>query len=93
MSHMNLSMPVGAEELAILIFAMSWIWAWKGVALWKAARLSHRWWFIIFIALNLYTLGILEIIYIFFVANKYKVEATEVEETSALEPRSEEMEK
>ena len=53
-----------------------WTLAWKGLALWKAARLSHRIWFIIILIAN--TVGILEIIYLYFVAKKYSV-VTEVE--------------
>ncbi len=56
---------------AILVLAVAWILAWKGLALWKAARLSHKWWFIILLVSN--TVGILEIIYIVFVARKYVV--------------------
>ena len=37
---------------------------WKGAALWKAARNSHKKWFIILLVVN--TLAILEIVYIFF---------------------------
>ncbi len=63
-----------------LVFALIILWAliWKGFALWKAARLSHKWWFAIILVAN--TLGILEIIYLFIVARKYTVEEeTEVE--------------
>jgi hypothetical protein len=55
--------------LAILVV---WSLVWKGWALWKAARLSSKWWFIILLLVN--TVGILEIIYIFFIAKKYTVE-------------------
>lgn len=43
--------------------AVLWQLPWKGVALWRAARNSHKWWFIALFLLN--TLAILEIIYIF----------------------------
>jgi len=54
----------------IFIFVILVVWsvAWKGVALWKAARLSHKKWFIALLLLN--TLGILEIFYVFFIAKK-----------------------
>ncbi len=45
-----------------------WTLSWKGVALWKAARNEHKWWFIALLVLN--TLAILEIIYIFFFSKK-----------------------
>ncbi|MFH1193368.1 MAG: DUF5652 family protein [bacterium] len=47
----------------IVIVALAWSLPWKGVALWKAARNHHEWWFIIFLFLN--TLGLVEIFYIF----------------------------
>ncbi len=62
-----------------LIAILVWTLAWKGVALWKAARLSHKWWFIVIMIAN--TVGILEIIYIYFIARKYTVEEEVVSET------------
>ena len=50
------------------IVLLVWSIAWKGVALWKSARLSHTWWFVILLVVN--TAGILEIIYIFFIAKR-----------------------
>ena len=43
---------------------MAWSLAWKGVALWKSARNYQIKWFIALLLLN--TIGILEIIYIFY---------------------------
>jgi hypothetical protein len=40
-----------------------WVIPWKGVALWKAARRSDKWWFVVLLVLN--TFAILEILYIF----------------------------
>ena len=62
-----------STSTAILLgLLMVWSLIWKGIALWKAARLSHKWWFIIMLVAN--TAGVLEIIYIYFVARKYTVE-------------------
>jgi hypothetical protein len=48
-----------------------WVIPWKGIALWIAARRNEKWWFIVLLIVN--TLGILEIIYIFFIAkHKFK---------------------
>jgi hypothetical protein len=47
-----------------------WSLFWKGLALWHAARRGQYWWFLILLVVN--TLGILEIVYLFFVA-KLKV--------------------
>lgn len=52
----------------ILLPLIIWIYAWKGVALWKAARNSEKKWFVALLILN--TLGILPIIYIFFFSRK-----------------------
>lgn len=52
--------------------AAIWTITWKGFALWRAATLRQKPWFIALLIVN--TLGILEIIYLFFVAKKYRVE-------------------
>ena len=54
----------------IILFAVLVVWTlyWKGVALWKAARNNDTTWFVILLVLN--TVGILDIIYIVFVAKK-----------------------
>jgi len=59
-----------SDNLWIIFLIMLWVLPWKGYALWTAAKLSHKWWFIILLIVN--TLAILEIIYIFFVAKKHK---------------------
>jgi hypothetical protein len=52
--------------------AFIWTLAWKGFALWRAATLRQYGWFIAMLVIN--TLGVLEIIYLFLVAKKYRVE-------------------
>jgi|GEM_PF-428458 len=52
----------------IICLILLWTLPWKGVALWKAARNEHKWWFIALLVLN--TVAILEIIYIFFLSEK-----------------------
>ncbi len=49
-----------------LIIFVLWTIVWKGLALWHSARRGQGWWFAIMLVVN--TLGILEIIYLFFVA-------------------------
>lgn len=46
-----------------------WSAVWTGFALWYAARRDEKWWFIIF--LFVHTAGILEIIYLFFIARAF----------------------
>lgn len=51
-----------------LIPVMVWSLAWKGWALWKAAKNDSVAWFIVLLLVN--TLGILDILYVFVFANK-----------------------
>ena len=51
-----------------LYLALIWVLPWKGVALWKAAKNSHKKWFVAILILN--TLAILEIVYIFYFSRK-----------------------
>lgn len=47
----------------LILILVLWELFWKGIALWKAARESQRYWFIAILILN--TVGILPILYIF----------------------------
>jgi hypothetical protein len=42
---------------------------WKAWALWRAAQLKQKVWFVVLLVLN--TMGILEIIYLFVISKKY----------------------
>lgn len=53
---------IGIIALAI------WSIIWKGLALWKAARLGHKGWFIGLLVIN--TAGILEILYLYVFSKK-----------------------
>ena len=48
----------------------------KAYALWQSSRLSQKWWFIVLFVSN--TFGILDLLYIFLIARKYKVETREI---------------
>ncbi len=52
----------------IILLAVLWTLPWKGVALWRAARNSHKGWFVAILVVN--TMAVLEIIYIFFFSKK-----------------------
>ena len=54
-----------APEINIWLFAIlvAWSLAWKGMALWKAARNNQTYWFVALMIIN--TVGILEIFYIY----------------------------
>ena len=47
----------------ITFILLIWIFTWKALALWKAAKKDHKIWFIILLVIN--SLGILEILYLF----------------------------
>lgn len=64
----NIIGSLGLLGSIIVIALLVWIMVWKGLALWSAARNSHRIWFIVLLITN--TLGILEIIYYFFFRDK-----------------------
>lgn len=57
-------------EVGLWIFLIAFVWsvAWKGAALWRAARNNQMYWFVGLLLLN--TVGILEIIYIYVFAKK-----------------------
>lgn len=54
----------------LIIIALVWSLAWKGIALWKAARQGDKGWFIAFLVIN--TLGLLEILYVYIFSKKEK---------------------
>jgi hypothetical protein len=56
------------QYTTFLILMMLWSLPWKGIAMWKAARNNSRTWFIVLLVVN--TVGLLDIAYIFFFANK-----------------------
>ena len=49
-----------------LILLIIWSAVWAGLALWNAAKRGEKWWFIAFLVVH--TAGILEILYLIFVA-------------------------
>lgn len=55
----------------LVMLLQIWSIPWKGLALWIAAKKNDKWWFIALLILQ--TIGIVDIIYIFFVA-KHKFE-------------------
>ncbi len=64
-----------AAHPLVFVAILVWSLAWKALALWKAARIGHKTWFTALLIVNL--LGVPEIIYLLFVARKFKVESSE----------------
>lgn len=60
---MNLPDQLSASSQVPLFIMFIWSIAWKGLALWRAAKQEQRNWFIAMLVLN--TVGILEIVYLF----------------------------
>jgi hypothetical protein len=59
------------ENFWLYLIILLWTLPWKGIALWRAAKNNHKYWFLAILVLN--TFAILEIIYIFFFSkNKNK---------------------
>ncbi|HQO27619.1 MAG TPA: DUF5652 family protein [Candidatus Pacearchaeota archaeon] len=59
-----------AENLVWVIVLSVWTIIWMGWALWKAARQNDKLWFVVLLVVN--TLGLLEILYIFFFSKREK---------------------
>ncbi len=77
MDTLDVSTLLGQLGLPIGVFIALIIWslAWKGFALWRAAQLQQKYWFVALLVLN--TAGILEIIYLFLITKKPRVEVVE----------------
>lgn len=58
---------IGLGAVAVIIGVI--VIVLKGYALWHAARRSEKWWFIALLIIN--TIGILELVYLFFVVGKW----------------------
>jgi len=63
-------LPLADLSGILLIIVLMWTVFWKGLALWKSARASQKYWFIALLVIN--TVGILEIIYLAFFVQKAK---------------------
>ncbi len=55
----------------LLLLIVAWSMFWKGWALWRAARNDQKYWFIAILLIN--TLGILEIIYLYWFAKRKRL--------------------
>lgn len=75
MNTLNELNPFFTSYWAILPL-MIWVLFWKGISLWIAVKNNKKVWFLFLLILN--TFGILEIIYIFFVAKKKWADVKEI---------------
>ncbi len=65
-----LSTPLALGVGILLGVLAVWSLFWKGMSLWKSARLGHKWWFVALLLIN--TAGILDILYIYFFSKRMK---------------------
>ncbi len=70
------------KTMAIFVIVAIWTIFWKGLALWHSSRRDNRVWFVIILVVS--TLGILEIIYLFFVL---KLKVAEVFQSGKVEDK------
>lgn len=57
---------VSSYGTVIFFVLVVWSLLWKGLALWRAAKKDDKAWYVILLVIN--TVGILEIIYLYFVS-------------------------
>ena len=67
-SLLTQNLPQNPKLLILVLFISLWTVAWKGWALWRAARRNDTGWFVAILILN--TLGLLDIIYIFLISRR-----------------------
>lgn len=65
---MNFNQIIGVSFWGVMFLVAAWTLVWKGLSLWKSARLNDRNWFIALLILN--TVGILDILYIYVFSKK-----------------------
>ena len=65
-----LSTPVGFGLGLLVAVVVLWSLVWQAMAMWKAARHGHKWWFIVLLLVH--TAGILDILYIYVFSKKMK---------------------
>jgi len=60
----------------VILPALIWTLFWKGCALWTASKNDQKVWFLALLVIN--TVGILEIVYIFYVSKKKWADIKEI---------------
>ncbi len=76
MNQYNILFANGGLGWSLLLPILIWSLFWKGCALWIASKNNQKGWFLILLVLN--TVGILEIIYIFYIAKKKWADIKEI---------------
>ena len=73
----NIAEIYNALPIWALVTISLWTLLWKGLALWKSARLKKPIWFVVLLVVN--TFGILEILYLFIFSEMGKKNANKVQ--------------
>lgn len=79
------SLNLFSTDLFVLFLILMWTMFWKGYSLWIASKNNQKIWFVALLVFN--TVGILEIIYIFFIAKKKWIDIKEVLTSSIFEKK------
>ncbi len=64
---------IESQWVLVIVIIGLWTLPWKGIALWKSAKQSQKWWFIALLIIN--TVGLLEILYIFIFSKKKELKS------------------
>ncbi|MDO8601473.1 MAG: DUF5652 family protein [bacterium] len=63
-----------SQNSFLFTIILIWTLAWKGIALWTAAKADSKKWFVALLVIN--TMGLLEISYIYYFSKKKRVVAS-----------------
>jgi len=91
MDFIDFKTELSGKNLWIFFLIIIWTFFWKGYSLWTSAKNKQKGWFIALLIIN--TFGILEIIYIFFVAKKTWQDILALFRRQAEIPKKEELDK
>lgn len=69
----------------IMLVLIVWTLYWKYKALWYAAKHDHKWWFIAVLVIN--TMGILEILYLYYFSKRMDMPAHEEKNVPMVPPQ------
>jgi hypothetical protein len=64
----SLHWPITPQQKLAVALIIIWTLIWKGIAMWKAARAGSKVWYVVLMVVN--TVGILEMIYIFWISKR-----------------------
>ena len=68
--NQNVNGLYGLPQISPVLLFVLFLWSllWKGMALWRASKNDQKNWFVVMLVVN--TIGILELVYLFYFAKK-----------------------